>query len=212
MRRLLVIVVLAAVVTGVVTYWALNRPYQEAYTPDNLIRLHVVANSDRPQDQSLKYRVRDAILQELSPQFARVQGVAEAEEVVRQSRQHLEDIANRCLASAGASYRARVEVGVFAFPTRAYYQTVLPAGSYRAVRVVLGAGEGANWWCVLFPPLCFVDIASSEAAVPVQEVMAPSGTERAGQEKIRPSIEKRWRLVEWWRQSQQRLARLWPQS
>jgi len=104
-------------------------------------------------------------------------------------------------------------MGVFEFPTRAYYETVLPAGSYRAVRVVLGEGEGANWWCVLFPPLCFVDIAGSGEvpAAPVQEVMAsPGGRELQVQQ--RPPIEKRWRLVEWWRSSQRHLARLWPES
>ena len=109
------------------------------------LRLHVIANSDSPMDQRVKLAVRDQILAEHGEDFR-----------VYKSKAALRETADDALRAAGVSYRATVEVAEAAFPDKQYEGLVYPAGDYDAVRVVLGEGAGANWWCVMFPPLCLL--------------------------------------------------------
>jgi stage II sporulation protein R len=131
------------------------------YSHDNLIRLHIIANSDDPGDQALKYKVRDCLVTALRPELRQLHSRAEAQALLTAEQGRIVSIAEQAIRAGGCSYPARMEIGDFAFPTRAYGNLVLPAGTYRAVRIVLGRGAGANWWCVLYPPLCFVDAAGS---------------------------------------------------
>jgi len=130
---------------------------------DQLIRFHVLANSDSEQDQELKRAVRDAILKEVSPQLAVSQSLEESRQILKQVRPDMESIGRSVVKMWGKDYSVRTEYGHFSFPTKSYGSLVLPAGDYEALRVVIGEGEGSNWWCVLFPPLCFVDIEQSTA-------------------------------------------------
>jgi stage II sporulation protein R len=134
---------------------------EQSFKPANLIRLHIIANSNDPGDQELKYRVRDAIIAAFRPELLKLHSRTEAEALLSSDRGKITSIAEQVMASNGRQYPARVEIGDFDFPTRTYGDLVLPAGNYRAVRVILGQGAGANWWCVLFPPLCFVDVSGA---------------------------------------------------
>ncbi|RJQ29654.1 MAG: stage II sporulation protein R [Peptococcaceae bacterium] len=136
-----------------------------AYNPDNLIRLHVVANSDSAADQALKQKVRDEIVRAVGPDFSKTRDAAGARQVAEADLGYIHAVASRVVRAEGKNYPVSVSLGRYAFPTKAYDYFVLPAGDYEAVRVVIGRGDGANWWCVLFPPLCFVDL--SREAVPV---------------------------------------------
>lgn len=120
---------------------------------DQMIRLHVVANSDSQADQALKLRVRDAVLEQSSLYTAGLDRQA-AQEALREALPHLGQIAADTVADAGYRYPVRVTLQAESFPTRDYTDFSLPAGTYTALRVELGAGEGHNWWCVIFPPLC----------------------------------------------------------
>lgn len=137
----------------------------EAYVPDNLIRLHVVANSDSELDQQIKYEVRDAILSLTTSMFRDLTSVSEAKAVASSNLKDIERIAESVIASHGKSYSVNAELGVFAFPTKVYGSVTLPEGNYEALRIVLGAGQGQNWWCVLFPPLCFINITSDDTTI-----------------------------------------------
>ncbi|MGD0152679.1 MAG: stage II sporulation protein R [Thermacetogeniaceae bacterium] len=166
MRRRVAIAILAGVLlTGLMGPYTLQVVAKEraskAYNQENLIRLHIIANSNNPQDQALKYQVRDAIVAALRPELLQLHSRPAAEALLAAERDRIIRIAEQTIAANGYSYPARMEIGNFNFPTRAYGDLVLPAGNYRAVRIVLGQGAGANWWCVLFPPLCFVDVAGS---------------------------------------------------
>lgn len=132
----------------------------KAYNPDNLIRLHVIANSDDPADQALKRDVRDAIMAAMGPVFGQASSIDEARDLVRENLGRLQDITRDRIRAFGVDYDVQVELGRFPFPTRSYGNFALPAGEYEALRVVIGRGEGRNWWCVLFPPLCFVDFTA----------------------------------------------------
>ncbi|SHF24323.1 stage II sporulation protein R [Desulfofundulus australicus DSM 11792] len=138
------------------------------YRPDHLIRFHVMANSNSPADQALKLRVRDVLVQAMTPYFQQAGSVEEARAIARDKLDYMEQLARQTIRESGADYPVAVSLGRYHFPARTYHvagagpgaihDLILPAGEYEAVRVVIGKGAGANWWCVLFPPLCFVDV------------------------------------------------------
>lgn len=130
---------------------------------DDLIRLHVLANSDSPADQQLKLQVRDGIIAYLAPYLEHVTSKAEAEQIVGDHKDQLTQVAKEILVMNGADYAVDLQLGMFDFPIKAYGNLVLPAGKYEAVRILIGNAQGKNWWCVLFPPLCFVDITNATA-------------------------------------------------
>lgn len=123
----------------------------------NLIRLHVVANSDSEEDQALKRAVRDVILEEVTPLFKQAASPEEARAAITLATPRIERAAGAVIASWGKDYAVSAKLGRFSFPGKAYGVVFLPAGEYTALKVLIGEGKGANWWCVLFPPMCFVD-------------------------------------------------------
>lgn len=120
-----------------------------------LVRLHVLANSESLADQRLKLSVRDELLAKINTLLSAAASLAEAEYIIKENIVLLESICHEVLAEAGVDYRARLQLGVFAFPDKYYRSLHLPAGRYRALNVTLGTGSGRNWWCVVFPSLCF---------------------------------------------------------
>jgi stage II sporulation protein R len=131
---------------------------------DNLIRLHVIANSDASPDQSLKRDVRDIVLNFMKEKLKDSKDIEQTKYIINESRKEIEKLASAEIIKQGKNYSVKTMLGSFPFPTKAYGDITLPAGNYQALRVVIGKGEGANWWCVLFPPLCFVD--ASHGVVP----------------------------------------------
>ena len=131
---------------------------------ENFLRLHVVGASDSKEDQDVKLLVRDAVLASLEEGLDDLTDPAAAYDYVARMLPKVEDAANRCLQAAGFSDTVAVSLTEEAFPTRDYDTFSLPAGVYQALRVVIGEGEGKNWWCVVFPQLCvgedFVETAS----------------------------------------------------
>jgi len=122
---------------------------EQAELSSKLLRLHVVANSDSQADQALKLQVRDRVLEQVETLTKGAESAAAAEEILRENLQLLADT-----AAQGHKYPVRASIGRENFPTRQYENFALAAGEYRTLRIVLGEGEGKNWWCVLFPPLC----------------------------------------------------------
>ncbi len=127
---------------------------EQADLSEKLIRLHVVANSDSDEDQALKLKVRDGILNDVA---AILDGVTSREEAVRLVEENLDEIlsgARDVVLENGYNYSVTASISVEKFPTRDYDTFSLPAGEYTSLRVVIGSGCGHNWWCVIFPPLC----------------------------------------------------------
>ncbi|GGH32659.1 stage II sporulation protein R [Paenibacillus segetis] len=138
----------------------------EGIIPQDSIRLRILANSDEVSDQVVKRRVRDAVVEQMNGWVSELENPQDLEEARRIIRTHLQSIkeqVNDTLESSGKNYSYNVELGVVPFPTKMYGGAVYPAGNYEALRVTLGEGLGKNWWCVLFPPLCFVDAGSGDA-------------------------------------------------
>lgn len=138
-------------------------PAKEAAIYDTVIRLHVLANSDRDGDQAVKLQVRDAILAECSDLFSETVTTAEALAQMEVAASRMEQIADRVLAEQGFPYRAKAVFGTETYPTREYDGVVFPAGEYRSLRILLGEGDGQNWWCCLFPPLCMSASTAEES-------------------------------------------------
>ena len=119
-----------------------------------LLRLHVVANSDSDADQALKLEVRDAVLDCAAGYLENVNDVHAAEQVLGAHLAELAGAGQAVVREKGYDYTVRASLGTSHFPTKTYDGFALPAGDYRALRVTIGAGEGRNWWCVVFPTLC----------------------------------------------------------
>ncbi|MDI3310228.1 MAG: stage II sporulation protein R [Thermoanaerobacterium sp.] len=125
---------------------------------NKLIRFHVIANSDSKEDQSLKLKVRDAVIRSMNDKFIGVTNLKESEKIIKKNIPYIQKIAQDTIYANGKDYGVKVMYGRFDFPTKYYGTIMLPAGNYNALKIVIGKGEGKNWWCVMFPPLCFIDI------------------------------------------------------
>lgn len=183
----------------------------------NLIRFHVIANSDSLEDQQLKNNVRDAILDQVGERFKDAETVGEARNIVFASLSDIETAARKEIARKGKEYPVKAQLGQFDFPAKSYGRFTLPSGNYEAVKVVIGEGKGANWWCVLFPPLCFVDISNSVAVEPeAKKVSKDIPNHEASQEKeeitgyeleAQPVIQFRFKLFEVFHRSRDLMVR-----
>lgn len=142
---------LALAVTLLWGAWSLHR---QDTLQEKMIRLHVIANSDSAADQALKLRVRDAVLARAADLLARSADMDEARGRLTDSLPAIGDAAARELARQGSAYAVAVSLEETEFPLKTYDGFALPSGEYLALRVVIGAGEGRNWWCVVYPPLC----------------------------------------------------------
>lgn len=156
---------LCAICASVLLIWLvdLTVPAKEAEIYDAVIRLHVLANSDSPEDQEIKLKVRDAILAECEGLFDGASDTEDALKRIGHASEQMERIADRVLEENGFSYRAKAVFGVESYPTRSYDGVDFPAGDYRSLRILLGEGEGQNWWCCLFPPLCMSASTAKES-------------------------------------------------
>ncbi len=120
----------------------------------NVLRLHILANSDSKEDQALKLKVRDALLKEGNDLFLNCNSTDSAKLKAKTQIADLERVAKNVIKQEGYSYPIKIEIGKSDFETRQYDSITLPAGKYDAVRVLIGEAEGQNWWCVMFPPMC----------------------------------------------------------
>ena len=129
-----------------------------------LIRFHVIANSDSVEDQAVKLKVRDKVLQYITPKLKNSKSKEESEKIIRQHDKEIIKIAENTLKDNGYEYKVTTRIGKENFPVKVYGNITLPQGEYDAYKIIIGSGQGKNWWCVMFPPLCFVDITKGEVS------------------------------------------------
>lgn len=162
---------------------------------DKVVRLHVLANSDSEEDQALKLKVRDVVLERATAILEQSADRREAESRLRGELLELERIAAEEIAAEGYNYPVTVELENTDFPTKEYDGFTLPAGEYLALRVIIGEGQGRNWWCVVFPPLC----TAASADVPASALAAGFSEEEVNliTEENQGYVLK-FKAVEWW--------------
>ncbi len=124
---------------------------------EEVLRFHVIANSDREEDQTLKLKVKETVLTTVRPMLAEVNSKEEAERIIFDNMDKIEAAADKVIKEEGYSYVSKGVIGKTTFPVKQYGDMVFPAGEYDAVRILLGEAAGKNWWCVMFPSLCYVD-------------------------------------------------------
>jgi stage II sporulation protein R len=157
------------IVLSLGTILSLYMPKTEAVAresiviPGEAIRLRILANSDFESDQNIKRKVRDAVNAQITLWVQDLTSMEKARTVIKAKLPEIEAIATKVVREQGENQSVKVEFGQVQFPTKLYGQFLYPAGEYQAVLITLGSGEGANWWCVLYPPLCFLDFSNGVA-------------------------------------------------
>ncbi|TWD99488.1 stage II sporulation protein R [Neobacillus bataviensis] len=157
------------VILSLGTMLNLYMPKTEAATKDSIvipgeaIRLRILANSDFEEDQAIKRKVRDAVNAQITVWVQDLTSMNEAKKVINGKLPEIQEIAEKVVHEQGSNQSVKVEFGKVNFPTKLYGQYLYPAGEYQAILITLGKGEGANWWCVLYPPLCFLDFSNGVA-------------------------------------------------
>ncbi len=127
---------------------------------DSVFRLHIIANSDSKEDQELKLKVRDELLSYMNIISKDSTSKQEAMQIANEHKEEFTQIAKKVIKENGYNYTVNVQIGKADFPTKYYGDITLPAGTYDALKVQIGEAKGQNWWCVMFPPLCFVDVST----------------------------------------------------
>ena len=189
-----------------VTVWAgLDLASDASAIYDGTIRLHVLAASDSKEDQALKLKVRDALLGEVASLTANAKDKAEGQAILTAHLQRLETIAEETLAQKGCNDSVEVVLTTEYYPTREYEGLRLPAGEYTSLQVRIGAAEGKNWWCVLFPPVC---TSSAKAEKAMTETGFTKNQIRLLTEEEDPQYTVRFRIVEEFSRIRQSLKKL----
>lgn len=158
LKRFLVLIILFSIYVFICVFSYVNAV--SANISSSVFRLHVIANSDSAEDQNLKYLVRDALIDYMNSVSKNSNSKDEAISIAYQHKSDFYKIAKKVINDNGYDYNVNISIGNFAFPTKNYGDISLPAGYYDALKVEIGNASGQNWWCVMFPPLCFVDIST----------------------------------------------------
>ncbi len=162
---------------------------------EGIIRLHVIANSNTAEDQALKLKVRDAVIEYMSEQKD-LKNADETRTYLSDNLERLEKIAEGVIAAEDCNYTATADLGVRYIPEKTYGSITFPAGNYEALNITIGSGEGENWWCVLFPPLCILDegseTSSENSAVSDSDVISEINSEMSDEYRL----QLKWKLIE----------------
>lgn len=158
LKRFLVLIILFSIYVFICAFSYVNAV--SANISSSVFRLHVIANSDSAEDQNLKYLVRDALIDYMNSVSKNSNSKDEALSIAYQHKSDFYKIAKKVINDNGYDYNVNISIGNFTFPTKNYGDISLPAGYYDALKVEIGNASGQNWWCVMFPPLCFVDIST----------------------------------------------------
>lgn len=182
-KRLLPVILSAAVVFAFCAGMAYR--YQNTFTNEDFIRFHVIANSDSEEDQELKLKVRDELVDFVNSGLRReavrkssgkeetaALGIEETRDYISEHIGGIEEKAEQIIAAEGFDYPVEAKLGVCFIPEKTYGSLEFPAGNYEALNVTIGSGQGKNWWCVLYPPLCLID--SEQGAGEADDVLRDS--------------------------------------
>lgn len=156
---------------------------------DSLIRFHVIANSDDEEDQELKLKVKDEVIEYLYPYLEKSTSLEESRKILVSHEEDVNNIASQVISDAGYKYDVKIQFSRENFPEKNYGDIVLPQGEYEAFRIIIGNGEGKNWWCVMFPPLCFVDVtkgtvSDSESKEKINKTIEEQKTKEEKEEEV----------------------------
>ena len=186
MRKYIVTIIIIAAL-GLIGYDRMSRceaigasaepdPYQQGIA-EKILRFHILANSDSDKDQKVKEKVRDAIGNYLAPQLEEARDLSDTKNIVTTHMDEIVTVAEETLEKEGYSYGASARLATVDFPVKTYGSYTFPAGEYEALEITLGEGNGHNWWCVLYPNMCFrgsvYEVVDDDAKENLKEVLTP---------------------------------------
>ncbi|KGM98375.1 peptidase [Clostridium novyi A str. 4552] len=191
MKKVLAIMISLIVLTGsvlVVSY--IKADASQKSIANKLIRFHVIANSDSTEDQALKLKVRDNVLKYISPKLKNSKSIDESREIIKENNDVINKIAEKTVEENGYTYTVKSKLSHENFPVKTYGNITLPQGNYEAYRIIIGNGQGHNWWCVMFPPLCFTDITKGDVEVKKTDDMMKKTLSEEEYELVNDDIDK----------------------
>lgn len=204
-----------SVVSGVLITFLFGA-YTKSYA-DNIqkeiagqvVRFHVLANSDSEFDQDLKIKVKDGILAKYAVGLNSSGSIEETKAYIKENLDGIEETAKEIIVDSGYSYAVTVSLSNDKFPTKQYGDVLLPAGYYDALRIEIGEAEGKNWWCVMFPPLCFVDVTKNEAPEEMKAELRKNLTEEeykliTSASDGQVEVKVKFKIVELWQELKER--------
>ncbi len=182
----------------------------------NMIRLHVVANSNSKNDQLLKLQIRDKVLEYTNTLLKNSKNIDETNYILRKNMDSISNVVKDYMREKNINYAVKLSLGEFSFPTKTYGDVVLPAGKYQALRVLVGEAKGKNWWCVLFPPLCFVDATHGKLSQATKQKLSQQLTKEEyniiSKKKDDIQIKFKFKVVELFQISKIKLAGLFSKN
>ncbi len=201
-----IIILLSLLLAALVTWFLLWRSGDAAqqrlqeHLAQEVLRFHILANSDSEEDQALKIMVRDRILDYLESEMPESPDVLETTRWIRRHMDELEDVSRKTVTEHGYDYPVNAAVTTCWFPDRTYGDMTFPAGNYEALRIELGDAQGHNWWCVLYPGLCFTDAANAvipeEGKQKLQNVLTEDEYEQI---TVTTDFHIKWYFLERWK-------------
>lgn len=208
-KKALIISLCGGIIITCAAFIFLSKDYSEKIQSgiaDSVVRFHVIANSDNEEDQKLKIKVRDAVLNDMNKDLNNSINIEETVKMLEESKGRIKTVAENVVSAEGYNYSINVELSHELFPLKTYGDVVFPAGIYNALRIDIGKAEGKNWWCVMFPPLCFVDGSCNELTDENKNELKKilSDEEYAvvvsskSENKIVPKL--KFKIVEWWQE------------
>ncbi len=198
MKNFLKAIITAFILSFIITQTFFTAQCEEI--PENILRLHILANSDSEEDQNLKIKVRDHILKESTELFKNADNKTEAVHITKTNLKMIVKEAQQYVYSLGYDYKVSGEiVQDMYFNTREYDNYTLPAGRYDAFRIIIGEGEGHNWWCVMFPPMCF---SMAEENGDLAQVLTDEQVEIT---ENKPKYEYKFKIVEIYNELKEKL-------
>ena len=159
-KRIFILLLTTTLLIGILTVLPVHS---ESLIYDKVLRLHVIANSDSEEDQTLKLLVRDAILEKTSILLSKTTSREDARLIIEENLTELQKIAKSTVKENDYSYPVSIEFGEEEYPTKTYESCAFPAGEYLSLKIKIGSAQGKNWWCVLFPPLCLSAASDKDA-------------------------------------------------
>lgn len=202
-RKKIIFYITLALVFIAVAYQYRVKRFQRDISQD-ILRFHVLANSDSQADQSVKLKVRDEIGRYMKGNMGQVENLTECMKETEEKLPEITRIAEEVLKREGFSYPASARVGTVDFPEKQYGSYTFPGGSYKALQITLGEGEGHNWWCVMYPNMCFAgsvyEVVEEDAERELKAVLTPEEYEELmAQSQISVKFKYWEKIKEWWK-------------
>jgi stage II sporulation protein R len=186
------------VALSVAAYTHIYSAVTQLNIAENVMRFHVMAHANSFEEQELKDYVSAEILDEFADVLANFNNIEEAREMLAQMLPELQEYAQRLVRNAGFEHAVSAEITNTFFPTQVYGSIAFPPGNYDALQITIGDGDGQNWWCLMFPPLCYVDMTATDNGRDTLAATVSDESFRLLAHQNQPDVVVRFRIVEWW--------------